>query len=167
MEYSERTTSNITKSAKKGDVEPNQFFLILGIIFIVIYFTILIRLEGPYIITYHNSESNSSMTIKLPIWIFFVYIGCAAFFVGFLIKFLSEMRDPNQQLRFMVFLGVIITTANILIFYIYQTLEWFKGIYIPILHVLGPIFFILTVAVSIIYLVFLWLKRVVHSQAVT
>jgi hypothetical protein len=158
MENRDRTPPNIKEDTKKGDIKPNQFFLIFGIIFIIAYFTILGRLEGPYIVKSRmfQSESESwSVTIKLPIWIIFVYIGCAALFVGFLIKFLSELRDPDQQLRFMVFLGVIITSANILTFFIYQTLEWFKGIYIPILHILAPIFFILAVAVSIIYLVLL------------
>jgi len=163
MENSERTNSNVTKSGKKGNMELNQFFQILGIIFIIIYFSIFIRLDGPYITSYHEEEhsdsSYSSMTIELPIWIIYIYIGCAALFIGFLIKFLSELRDPHQQPRFMVYLGVIMTSANILTFYIYQTLEWFKGIYIPILHLLAPIFFILAVAVSIIYLVLPLFKR--------
>ena len=171
MENSERTNSNMTKGGKKGNIELNQFFLILGIIFIIIYFAIFIRLDGPYIVSYHeethSDSSSSSMTIMLPIWIIYIYIGCAALFVGFLIKFLNEVRDPYQQPRFMVYLGVIMTSANILLFYIYNTLESLKGIYIPILHLLGPIFFILAVAVSIIYLVLPWFKRLVHPQAVT
>ena len=167
MENSERTNSNVTKSGKKGNMELNQFFQILGIIFIIIYFAIFIRFDGPYITSYEKIEQNSSITIELQIWVIYIYIGCAALFIGFLIKFLSEVRDSHQQPRFMVYLGVIMTSANILTFHIYQTLEWFKGIYIPILHLLAPIFFILAVAVSIIYLVLPLFKRLVHSQAIT
>ena len=170
MENTQKVESNGVRSKKTSrNVEINEYFMIFGVILIIAYFLIISRIEGPYIQSYYETESTnssrSSTTIMLPIWIIFIYFGSGAMLLGFILKFISMIKNPHQQRDNLAYLGVIMTSGNMLVM-TYFTLSWFKGVFISILDFIGVIFFILTVSMSVIYLMVHWLKKPVNNREV-
>lgn len=171
MENAQKGESNGVKGKKiRRNVEKYEYFIIFGIILIIAYFLIISRIEGPRIRSYHDvdydNSSSSTTTIMLPIWIIFIYLGSGSLLLGFILKFISMRKNPHQQRDYLASLGLIMTSGNILVM-IHFTLSWFKGVFISILDFIGVIFFILTVSMSVIYLMVLWLKKPVHKPEVS
>ena len=171
MENTKKVESNGVRSKKiRRNVERNEYFIILGVILIIAYFLIISRIEGPYIRSYHDvdydNSSSSTTTIMLPIWIIFIYLGSGALLLGFILKFISMRKNPLHQLDYLAYPGLIMTSGNILVM-IHFTLSWFKGVFISILDFIGVVFFILTVSMSVIYLLVQWLRKPVNNREVS
>ncbi|MEE9150976.1 MAG: hypothetical protein V3U20_03985, partial [Thermoplasmata archaeon] len=137
-------------------------FILFGIISIISFFILISTVEGPYIVSYYEEErddsSGSSTMFMLPIWIFLMYLGSGALFIGFLLKFLSIVKNPYQQLDVLVYVGCSLSAFNMFLM-IYHIIESSTAIYIVLFHLLGPFVLLLTVPVSIAYLVVYWLKN--------
>jgi hypothetical protein len=163
MENTKKVISDIAESKRvKKNVEINEYFLIFGIISIISFFILISTVEGPYIESYYEEErdnsSGSSTMFMLPIWIFLMYLGSGALFIGFLLKFLSIIWFPNQRIDVLVHAGITLTTANMFL-QVYHAIHSFTAIYIEILYILGPIILFLALLTSIAYLLSLWLKN--------
>lgn len=153
----------------RRNVEINELFLIFGVVSIIAFFLLIFTIGGPYITTYSSTEryegGGSGTTFMSPIWIFLLYIGSGALLLGFLLKFLSVIITPIQQLDVLVYVGLTLTTANMFL-QIYHAIQSFTAIYIASLYIPGPIILFLALLMSVAYLVAHWLKKRVHSQII-
>jgi hypothetical protein len=141
--------------------EIDQCFLVYGLFSILTWFILNFILIEPLIIirsevTYHESGSVYEIT-AISIWNVFLYIGCTALFIGFFLKFILMLKNPHRKMEIPAFLGLVLAGANIF-FQIYILISIFENNAIQIITLLELIIFMMTICLSISYLIIDWLK---------
>ena len=152
-----------------------NYFILVGIHLIIIFFLLISTIQGPFIETtlYHMDDEaaqadldiwspygefmgDGTIHLEIPIWIVFVFMGSVSMFLGFLLKIPQLIKGMHSKLRFFTFTGLILTGVN-MIGMILLFLFLFGGVYNANIYSLEPILLFVTICVSILYLIYDWI----------
>ena len=133
----------VNKARVRFEIE--NFFIFEGILLILIFFMLITTVQGPYVGTYIN--------VDIPIWIVFVYMGSISLLLGFLFKMPKLNKGMDPRLRLFSLVGLVLAGGNMIGMTV-LFLFWFGGPYIEVLYFFEPILLLVTLCVSIFYLIY-------------
>ena len=96
----------------KLDMKLSDCFLIFGLTCILMFFILSLISMGPSFRIIHidaQDPSSWSTSYWVPFWIFLLWIGSCALFLGFLLKLFRIIRKYYEQLNLLICLGLIFT----------------------------------------------------------